>query len=160
WGAATDDVWLLAGGKLQHFDGTIWSLATTPALGDPPPTAIGGTSGHDVWVAASNHFLHWDGASWTLSARTPAPADAPQQPTVSASAGSGANDVWAVGGSIEHYDGQTWRTLADQVITSNPDTRLTGVWAAGPRDAWAVQRQHLLHWDGTAWTSALDAKDY
>src|SRR5215510_5695776 len=67
--------------------------------------------------------------------------------------GSGANDVWAVGGpgTILHWDGFDWMS-----VSSGTTSFLSGVWGSGASDVWAVggyPTSTILHWDGSAWTS-------
>ncbi len=71
---------------------------------------------------------------------------------------SGPTDGWAVGdgGSILHWDGVTWSSVASGVTGE-----LTGIWGGGPADVWAVSAsvdllygtQGCVHWDGTAWST-------
>jgi hypothetical protein len=93
-------------------------------------------------------ILHWDGSAWT---------------SVSSGTtyylfgvwGSGASDVWAVGGglpgtiTILHWDGSAWTSVS----IGMPNT-LYGVWGSGASDVWgAGYGGTILHWDGSAWTS-------
>jgi hypothetical protein len=58
-----------------------------------------------------------------------------------------------VGGSIVHWDGSAWSTVA------SPTTGvLIGVWGSGPSDVWAVGYDISIngtieHWDGSAWST-------
>jgi hypothetical protein len=57
--------------------------------------------------------------------------------------GSSATDVWAVGGAILHFDGQAWK--------KNDPRAASGVWAISPTEAWAVEGQTRLRYNGTGW---------
>lgn len=70
--------------------------------------------------------------------------------------GTTANDVWAVGEThgktfresslIEHWDGQSWSTVAA------PDVGVLGAIATVTADdAWALGSGGVLHWDGSTW---------
>lgn len=128
------------------WDGT-WRLA---------PVAPGvyrdlwGTSATDVWAVGhaiadrtvgdktGSSLLHFDGARWTET--VPPGLD----DSFWRVAGSGPNDVWAVGekGAIVHWNGRAW----EQVPSGTTDA-LFGVWAASPELAWAVGHAGLvLRW--------------
>ena len=70
-----------------------------------------------------------------------------------APAGSGPNDVWAVGwnNTILHWDGGTWTPVSTHL---GADAGYEAVWGSGPNDVWAAGYTNgLVHWNGTAWTS-------
>ncbi len=59
-----------------------------------------------------------------------------------------ANDVWAVGSTIEHWDGSAWQ------IVPSAAGYLYGVAAVAGNDVWAVGVGNgtlTEHWDGTSW---------
>jgi hypothetical protein len=70
--------------------------------------------------------------------------------------GSGASDVWAVGGgglptpsTILHWDGSAWTS-----VSSGTTNDLRAIWGSEESDIWAVgDVGTILHWDGSAWTS-------
>jgi hypothetical protein len=122
----------------------------------------------DVWaagLASSNRRVvplveHWDGAEWT-SIHAPAHSG-----YVRALAGTGANDVWAVGvqtGSggadntlIDHWDGSVWSAVPSP--NEGGEGYLYGVTALSASDAWAVGfgassnfQTMAAHWDGGHW---------
>jgi hypothetical protein len=164
------------GGTVAHWDGTAWSQAeiNTPLASLQPFAAVTafqsvwGSGPSDVWAVGTagngDPISHWDGAAWsnvTVSAN----------PRLTSVWGSGPNDVWAVGDNFEgsavilHYDGNQWST-APSTFPGNGILigSLNGVWGSGPRDVWAVGSFSLandpvaagiLHWDGSAWSSAM-----
>jgi hypothetical protein len=93
-----------------------------------------------------------EGASVTAS-----PPPVPTKNGLQAIWGSADDDVWAVGdaGTIVHFDGHAWRSVASGVtedLTSVYGTGIDDVWVSG--DAGSV-----LHWDGTAWKVASNSPD-
>jgi hypothetical protein len=145
-GTASNDVWAVgaAGAQtlVEHWNGSAWSVVPSPNL---PPQASG--------VAASDLLT-------SVTAVT-------------------TRDAWAVGYQIdvqsgsfqplktltEHWNGSAWS------IVSSPSAQqhnvLAGVKALGSGDVWAVgagwtdqstgvpvERPELLHWTGSAWSSA------
>jgi hypothetical protein len=85
-----------------------------------------------------------------------------------------ANDVWAVGYSINsssryqtltvHWDGTQWSVVPSPNFGSSDNT-LSGVAAVSANDVWAVgdyynstsspERTLIMHWDGTQWSVVL-----
>jgi len=138
WAAAANDVWAVGGDEtILHFDGNAWSGT---AIG-PPPEIIP---------------LDDAGSSITISERG-----------LSAIAGSGPKDIWAVGGQsgfgggeILHFDGTKWSRDPGSSLSLG----LSAVWVGGPSEAWAVgrgvdpQRGTFLHWNGTAWSAIETGK--
>ena len=62
--------------------------------------------------------------------------------------GSGADDVWAVGvgGTVIHFDGDDWRSVA---VTPTPVVPFVAVVGSGPNDVWAVGDFGIIvHYDG------------
>jgi hypothetical protein len=124
---------------------------------------------------------HYDGTAWTI---VPSPNPAPRSPlngarqVLNAVAAVGSADVWAVGNTIDtasgsflpdktltlHWNGSSW------AVVPSPDGPaedvLSGVSAAAAGDVWAVglrvdrssgtpvDNGLILHWDGSAWTTA------
>ena len=159
---------------IQHWDGASWQVVAQP-LADQASTALTGISAvspNDIWVVGDQRndagvlvpvTEHWDGRSWSL---VPAPSGNADTGLLAVSA-SGPSDVWAVGDDVlpgsdglagslvEHYDGTTWQTVK---IPDIGNSKLTGVYASGPDDVWAIGQfafglnQVFLHWDGHTWS--------
>jgi hypothetical protein len=172
----------------EHWDGTTWSLVPVPDDGSGAHVVLAGLhafSSDDVWAVGHGQdpasgesvgvsALHWDGRSWSA---TDAAVGDPHAVFESVS-GSSPRDVWAVGTTvddnvsglvplIEHWDGASWSIVpaggAESVASGG--TRLYGVTAISPSDAWAVGEYaghvagevrtaglYLLeHWDGHQW---------
>lgn len=110
--------------------------------------------------------VHWDGAAWGLAQ---APALPHHRGWIHAAEGSGANDIWAVGGTLYpgthgekglafHWDGASWHRVTIPAVNGEHD--LFDVEALGPDDAWSVGRRGIspyrtlaMRWDGVAWTT-------
>jgi hypothetical protein len=97
------------GGTLIGYDGTRWAAITT----DPPLPAsdlgsVWASSSDDIYVVSKNAtdgVMHIGAQGALTHVTMPAGAD-----VITAIAGSGSNDVFAVGlsGTIAHYDGTAW----------------------------------------------------
>jgi hypothetical protein len=165
WNAGTSD----AGGFVQKWDGTSWKTRLAPVATDNY-YAIGVVAGN-VWVggehfhAPSGEFRsrirRWNGSSWSVS---PTPNPPGSLTRIQAIAAISTADVWAVGSYaapgggwrplLLHWDGTSWtRTAPPAGVTGD----LSGVWAHGGSDVWAVGRSGAstslaMHHDGTGWT--------
>jgi hypothetical protein len=119
----------------EHWDGTSWTVVSTPNPGPPGNQnlfAVSGAAGNDVWAVGYYNdnngrtlplILHWDGTSWTL-------ADVPVRPghvyELFGVAAISTTDVWAVG--VTNAGAPTSVSSNDRIITV------------------------ALHWDGTSWS--------
>jgi len=150
-----------AGGTLEGVTAIrpddVWAVGYRRLPGTPE-----GAQGEGTLIA------HWDGQSWRI---VPSPNPGKIVSRLDAVAGTGPQDVWAVGSFaggtpavgdsgtlILHWDGQAWT----QVPSPNRATwanALFSVSASAPDTAWAVGRsdngEHsdplALRWDGTQW---------
>jgi hypothetical protein len=101
------------------------------------PRAIWGSSGSDVWVVGDNasagEIVHWDGVSWTQ-------VQAPPQSVLRAIAGSGVDEIFAVGatGTILRYTGAAWAAPLPPTVSTGMLPALYDIWAAAPNDVIAV----------------------
>jgi hypothetical protein len=135
WGSDPRDVWAASRTSLLRWDGAAWTERALPsgyALG-----ALRGTSARDVWAvgyftttgATTGHgvALHFDGVAWKA-------LDLPMSSTPRAIWPLSPTDAWIVGttNASWHWDGVAWSFVPTGA------TSLGGVWAAGPRDVWAV----------------------
>jgi hypothetical protein len=183
---SSSDVWAVGQAGIDsrgpsltlHWDGLEWKVVPSPA--DPAwnqntvlygATAL--TSG-DVWAVGSQYVsssrpneplaIRWDGSRWQQGnfARANKNFDEYEVRSV---AGTGANDLWAVGGHsggslVEHWNGNGW-TVIDGAAPPNVSTWFYGVTAVSPTDAWAVGTTYttttgtstlIMYWDGTGWS--------
>jgi hypothetical protein len=187
--AGPDDVWavgerlsedfLTSFPLIEHWDGESWSVVPAPEV-EGSLNGVAAISADDVWAVGvgrggdveTNLTLHWDGAAWSV---VTAPRIGSRGNYLTAVAGTGPNDVWAVGfrfkndtssaTTILHWDGATWRRVA----SPNGDmasSSLFGVAVDPNGKAWAVgdtgnrETGHplILRWGGGAWKVARDPR--
>lgn len=159
------------GALIEHWDGTQWSTVPNPVAQREwtKLTAVTAVSSRDVWAVGyqgdANRDIvplaeHWDGTAWHLV------------PTATGTGISAFNAVhlsggrgWAVGSQsdkdglavplVERWDGTRWTTVHGLPDLGN--SKLTGVYAAGPSDVWATAEftqgavASFLHFDGAHW---------
>lgn len=174
YGASASDVWVASDDGLHHFDGTAWATKSTwPHLG-----AIAGTAANDVWAKALDGFTHWDGTAWS----TPQPAGAIAKMTVDLAVGPNgrihrrSGQTWTQesgfgpsyplsalcafpddtalafgsGGMLRYRDGVV------EDLGHAPISDVQGAWCASATDVWAISSYALQHYDGAAWSQAID----
>jgi hypothetical protein len=188
---ATDDVWAvgfsftcnaLLKPMALHWDGTRWSVVSTPKLNTNDNSALNGI----VALASDNVYAvgyqpakngavqtlieHWDGSAWTA---VPSPNGNSTGNVLMSVSATSPSDIWAVGDEVApnievrtlalHFDGSSWSL----VPTPNPvggsdldQNVLTSVAAVAPDDVTAVgftianftELTMAQHWDGTKWS--------
>jgi hypothetical protein len=137
---ANDDLWaaglsyglhrpsLYAGTLTEHWDGSEWSIVSSPNAGRGSNflRGIAGTGPNDVWAVGSytpdpafgytqTLTMHWDGAAWAI---VPSPSPGDYLNDLFAVDAVAPDDVWAAGtyttldegafGLILHWDGASW----------------------------------------------------
>ena len=158
-GAGRTDLWI--GGETfisgpssnaLHFDGGRWNLEPSP-LGIID--GIWAASEDDVWFVGDDTaftgmgaIAHWDGAAITLATSVGAEV-------VTDVWGSGASDVYAVGGDYGrrneiavHWDGAAWTPIPGGVGGRLVD-------GSGPSDVWIGGPDGLMHFDGASWSPVV-----
>jgi hypothetical protein len=162
----------------EHWNGTSWSIVTSPNMGTSTNLLNGVTAvaSNDVWAVGEffNNGIYqtlteqWNGTSWSIVASANAGT---ANNFLDCVAAVSANDIWAVGEDftlftpaqtlVEHWNGTSW-----SVVTSpNPSTNasiLFAVTATSTSDVWAVgygfnsagtlQNTLTEHWNGTSWS--------
>ena len=162
----------------EHWDGTAWKVVPTvnPVTGTDYAilSAILAIGPNDAWAAGvattganlghrpQGHTLieHWNGSTWTVVASP----DLGGGGFLHGLAGTGTNDVWAVGdgeGGVplaEHWDGLRWSIVQMQAPNAGVVT-LHAVTEVAANDVWAVGSVGLNsdatfteHWNGSSWT--------
>jgi hypothetical protein len=61
WGSARNDVWGVGNAQVSHYDGTRWTVASSPAAG---LVAVTGCAGQLWAVGEAGAIIHHDGATW------------------------------------------------------------------------------------------------
>jgi len=149
----------------EHFDGTKWSLVTTPtpSNGTGQLIAVAAVASNDVWAVGPGSSTqplieNWNGTSWNIVSSPSIPA----QGWLNSVTAISANNVWAVGFTaghnlIEHFDGKSWSIFS---APSPRNSDLFGVSGDSPSDVWAVgtvgrsdSAPEFLHFNGTAWST-------
>jgi hypothetical protein len=175
WGLSSTDVWVVGGleqaeGPEQivlHWDGGDWAQALDRQGRFNVLTSIWGSSATDLWTSdryviplgeAEGTMLHWDGAQWS---------EDNFMPLFSATIwGTNANDVWAVGTDIFHFDGESWAQVpwphefSDfAFIVDVRGNRPDNVWAIGRKGMEDERKGIMLHWNGFVWNSVDPVTD-
>jgi len=144
---SANDVWAVgfyAGGQamlnnqnvlIEHWNGTAWSIVSSPAPVNSSLYGIAAVSPDDIWAVGSLStnsvgeplIEHWNGSSWSIAA---SPSSTIEGITLNAVAVRSADDVWVIGATtgtqpqtlIEHWDGHSWETVSSpNVGTNGPD---------------------------------------
>jgi hypothetical protein len=173
YAASPDDVWIVGYGGdgratyigyAQHWNGSSWSVVSTPLDGQDPSEFrdIDGSGSDDIWIAGSgiggeDIMLHWDGNEWSrFDANISYPA---AMARVMAMAPGNAWGVPLQSNTLRYWDGVIWNEAPG---FSFPDSAVTismrDVEKASNCDAWVVGDYH----DGTAyhpWAARLVAGD-
>lgn len=183
-GVASNDVWAVGYTEeslsfwqtlTMHWDGTAWSIVTSP---NSPPESIGlygvaAVSRNDVWAVggAVHNFifraiiLHWDGTVWNFYDL----GTAQHLDTLYEVSAASSNDIWAVGVQdvpstrtlAMHWNGTAWARIASpNPVTQGSEFEDVSVLPSGEAlaagyyiEAGDVIRRTLVEkWDGSAWT--------
>jgi hypothetical protein len=167
---APDDVWVVGNelvnpvGRVaaEHWNGSSWTLVSTPDIGSGPKVLNGAdaVASNDVWaVGASGGSTgsryktlveHWNGTQWQIVASPNVGTNTSN--TLASVDTLSRTDTWAVGSYwtvtapgvgtvrktlIERWNGTSWSVVS----SPNPSTfsnSLLDVAAIGPNDVWAV----------------------
>jgi hypothetical protein len=187
-GVADDDSGAQA--LILRWNGTSWSESALGGLGSVSSlAAVSAASSSSAWaVGAANRSdsasvapvtVRWNGSGWhQVASPDPGRTDGALLDSVSERS---ASDVWAVGydypvrqqvpgiASIDplalRWKAGAWRIVPVPSPRGSVESRLTGVSAFSPGDAWAVgyfavpgrnccvvTRAEILHWNGTRWS--------
>lgn len=181
---SSNDVWAvgsytLSGRTLvEHWNGTAWSVVSSPSPGTSGSvlSGVSALASNDVWAVGTAQYgtiyqtlvEHWNGSRWSV-VPSPNPGSTNNLKAVSALA---SNDVWAVGDYFDGSNGSTRQTLVEHwngtawIVVSSPSVRagsnfLKGVSASASNDVWTVgyyvdsnstDQMLVEHWDGRNWS--------
>lgn len=145
-GNASNDMWLIMGAAIHHWDGKAWTIEDTlVANGIQNFDTIWEAPNGDVWVTMNNgqvdRRLHGAGKFERI--------DTGCNCFLGNIWGLAANDFWitALPATIYHSDGKTFQPAyhPTSVVGSLTGVATDDVWVSG-------QDGLMAHWDGKAWT--------
>jgi hypothetical protein len=170
-GHTTVEVGEGSGTLIEHWNGTAWTVVTSPQLSDTGTgylTGVAAVGSGDIWAVGRDGrhptpvIENWNGSAWTTVSQPVSGFDSALN-SVTVVSGS---DVWAVGEQnlnqtvTEQWNGTSWTLVPSPSVTANgaQDT-LSAVTALSSGDIWAVglSLQNPVsstlaeHWNGTAW---------
>jgi len=107
---------------------------------------VWGTDENNVYAVGSVRIdgiyygvIHWDGEKWEGSRKKGGQY---------AIFGFSENDIWSVGASVNHFDGNTWTKIDDNVLQSNIEYR--AVWGTSSENIYFGNIWgKIVHWDGS-----------
>jgi hypothetical protein len=162
WGSSATDIYAAGAPNgstptILHYTGT-WS-ALTPSVGAMTVLAIWGSGPTDVFFAGKDasgaaEVVHYDGNNtWTRVDPLPL-LTTPSPSQYSAIWGGSADEAFAGGDALLHYDGARWSRL-----TAPPDFhRVWAIWGSPSGDVWAVgELGYVARWAGASWTEPPSA---
>ena len=111
-----------------HWNGTTWSIVSSPSVNDDILFGVDAVASNDVWAVGRSQSeartltLHWNGSVWSV---VPSPNDSTEDNILFGVAAVASNDVWAVGnaGSLKtlaiHWDGASWSVIPTAPLDPN-----------------------------------------
>ncbi|MHB1312039.1 MAG: sialidase family protein [Gemmatimonadaceae bacterium] len=153
WGVGSD-VWIAGETTIVHCK-AVNSCAVEHSGGGILYSIWGSSASNVFAVGAGGRILRYNGTSW-------AAMNSPTSRNLARVAGSGANDVWAVGDStLVHFDGTQWtsypitddlRSIVSRVPANQQATFQLGLWVKGPKEAYVGGDPGVIaRWDGSGW---------
>lgn len=139
----------------EHWNGTKWSIVTSPSPGNGQNIlqGVAVVSANDVWAVGYYYNLqhyeltlveHWNGTSWNVVA---SPNLGTSNNSLQAVAVVSATDIWAVGSYFkpgptyqtltEHWNGTKW-SIVPSPNFGNSENDLFGVSTVSATDVWSV----------------------
>lgn len=145
---STRDVWAVGSATAyaqpdeamaMHWNGRGWRATLLPvdeseltALATISPKHILAVGSHGLGSSEQGLFEQWDGKSWRI-----APNDHYFYDPLSSVVAAAADDAWAVGGYIDHWDGAQWTYRPTPDLTLDEDW-FSDVAVVARDEAWAV----------------------
>ncbi len=142
-GHNANDMWLIFGSTLQHWNGSSWTIVDVGSFTVIYYNALWVAPNGDVYTAGAT------GLRRSINGAAGEPVSVPGATTgLTGVWGTDTNDLFVAAlGVIYHYDGTQWT----EVYSAGGGTS----WFQGTKnDAWSSGSSNtLLHWDGAAWTA-------
>jgi hypothetical protein len=161
----------------MHWNGSVWSVASSPNLVIPGSEVINAlndvtvVSSNDVWAVGGDIrnfnaniseavLMRWNGTQWTLStppAESLSTSDASRYAVDAVSS----SDVWALGDIGElRWDGTRWNYagISTQATVGVTALAANDVWAVGTTPGFISEFEvfpadpFATHWNGAGWT--------
>lgn len=168
------NAWAVGGGAILHWNGKSWKVQTTPSpLPGASLNSVAAVSARDVWAVGvyskGTLIEHWNGKAWRVQ-KTPGSTSG--YVSLDGVAATSQTNAWAVGnffnyatgegqGTIEHWNGKTWKIQPSPQPGRRSITQLFGVAAVSSTGAWAVGNTFNTrtgvgpsvteHWNGKVW---------
>ena len=84
--------------------------------------------------------IHWDGNTWEPSRKSG---------ILRAVYGFSKEDIWAVGTSVNHYDGMTWHRIDNDDVVLHDNKEYTSIWGTSSDNLYLGNMWgKIIHWDG------------
>jgi hypothetical protein len=162
---SANDVWAAGdinvsneGILMEHWDGTSWTVVSSPAFtGVGPIYDISANAANDVWAVGGNTSLHFDGTSWT---RIPGVSTVNMGSVLALSS----TNVWASGvgpgatrnafprATFVHWNGTSWSIVSSPNPHPNTSSSAGEMAAVSAKDIFGLALGVIEHWDGTSWS--------
>jgi hypothetical protein len=146
---------------IEHWDGTAWSVVTSPNSGNDFLYAVSGDSPSDAWAVGGttlpptgyrkNVVEHWNGTAWSI---VKVPDTKKANDDLTSVLAFASNDVVAVGTDgtqnstvnlplLETWNGTLWEKGNPPYPAGSHDSSLSGLGATTPTDLWAVGTSYV-----------------
>ena len=146
---------------VEHFNGTSWSIQTTPATAGKL-NAVTAVSATDVWAVggtgSADLIENFNGTTWSV---VQAPSPGTSDPSLGGISAISSTDIFAVGGvgkgnfpQVLQFNGTTWSSLAN-LPTGIADAAIDAISAT---DVWTVGDGGIWNFNGTSWTEVASGE--
>ncbi len=140
---------------VEHFNGTSWSIQTTPATAGKL-NGVAAVSATDVWAVggtgSADLIENFNGTTWSV---VQAPSPGTSAPSLGGISAISSTDIFAVGGvgkgnfpQVLQFNGTSWTSLANLptgIATAAID-------AVSATDVWTVGGGSIWNFNGTNWS--------
>jgi hypothetical protein len=144
-GSGPNNVWFIGQDALNGWDGSRWTTVAFQSNTNSPITDAWTSAKDDLWVVDRGGVVRrWNGTTFGVFKSGGG--------ELRGIWGASASDVWIVGATASHWDGQAWTSTSLMPTTSVSDTTLYAVGGSASNDVWAViPGGYAFHWDGGSW---------